>query len=278
VRPHLTAWAVALALLASSLAASANTAPLLAAQAAPDPQPRRTCTPGSYGDDSADCLANSSWSQGSARPAASGGSSGATGPAQPVAYFQVLSTDAGGNTCVATGAWPLPAGSPVDTGAVYRLYTADAPYPPCPGGTGGPSVAAASFWQHVPLPTPQPSIAPGWAITGRNAFLETHGELHHVFRSDTPFGPLVVDAVGTYVVDWGDGETSWPYSVEGGPWPDGQISHVYINIGTYDVVVTERWTAVWHFGPNAGTLGELRTRGRIPGFPVRQIQAVVVPG
>ena len=84
-------------------------------------------------------------------------------------------------------------------------------------------------------------------------------------------------ATGKYYVDWGDGTTTGPHSVEGGPWPDGQITHEYIHIGAYDVVVTERWTATWSFGSESGTLDELRTVGRIDDFPVQQIQAVVAP-
>jgi len=80
---------------------------------------------------------------------------------------------------------------------------------------------------------------------------------------------------GKYYVDWGDGTHTGPHSREGGPWPDGEIKHQYINIGAYDVVVTERWTATWSFGSESGRLDELRTVGRIEDFPVGQIQAVV---
>ena len=107
-------------------------------------------------------------------------------------------------------------------------------------------------------------------------YLETRGTTTHTFtESDTPFGPLEIVARGKYYVDWGDGTHTGPHSAEGGPWPDGQITHEYIHIGAYDVVVTERWTATWSFGSESGTLSELRTVGRIEDFPVQQIQAVV---
>ncbi len=64
----------------------------------------------------------------------------------------------------------------------------------------------------------------------------------------------------------------WPG--EGGPWPDGRITHQYTDVGIYDVVVTERWTATWRLGAASGSLAELRTTGRIDDFPVEQIQAV----
>jgi hypothetical protein len=106
------------------------------------------------------------------------------------------------------------------------------------------------------------------------AYLETRGETTHTYYHDTPLGTLQIVATGTYEVDWGDGTPHDTYSVEGGPWPDGVINHDYQWAGTYDVVVTEHWTATWHLGGDSGDLRRLRTDGRIDGFEVRQIQAV----
>jgi len=136
---------------------------------------------------------------------------------------------------------------------------------------------AIRYWQEVTVPSPQPHIAPGRAITGLLAYLETRGSTTNTYtEADTPFGPLTITAAGRYYVDWGDGTHTGPYSSEGQPWPNGQITHEYIHIGTYDVVVTELWTATWNFGDESGTLRELRTVGRIEDFPVQQIQAVVL--
>jgi hypothetical protein len=158
-----------------------------------------------------------------------------------------------------------------------------AKYKMCPSsGIGAQSVDPVVFaiqaWQDVPLPKPSPSIAPGWAITGKYAYLETRGERRHTYSSDTPLGPLALEATGRYYVDWGDGTKDGPYSIEGRPWPDGEITHTYIDVGTYDVVVTEDWTSTWRIGDASGQIGGLRTEGRIPGFRVEQIQAVVGPG
>jgi hypothetical protein len=156
-------------------------------------------------------------------------------------------------------------------------------YPACPVGSANPAVVespqafAARYWRDIPLPSPEPYIAPGRAITGMLAYLETRGSTTHTYTEpNTPFGPLQIVATGAYYVDWGDGTHTGPHSEEGGPWPDGRITHEYINVGTYDVVVTERWTATWSFGSESGTLDELRTVGRIDDFPVQQIQAVVL--
>ena len=135
---------------------------------------------------------------------------------------------------------------------------------------------ADEFWRDMPLPTPDPYIAPGKAITGMYAYLETRGTTSYTFtEDDTPFGPLKIVATGAYYVDWGDGYRTGPYEYEGKPWRDGRIKHEYIWVGRYDVVVTERWTATWDFARETGTLTELRTAGRIDDFPVEQIQAVI---
>ncbi len=160
-----------------------------------------------------------------------------------------------------------------DAGNIFQSY------PPCPGQPRAaeqisPAEYASRFWRDVPLPKPGPYIAPGRAITGKLAYLETRGQLSHTFTGDTPIGPMSITATGRYYVDWGDGTTTGPHDGEGGPWPDGRITHQYTDVGVYDVVVTERWTATWRLGPASGSLNELRTTGRIDDFPVEQIQAV----
>jgi hypothetical protein len=157
-------------------------------------------------------------------------------------------------------------------------------YPPCPERPRAPgelapvetrAMIAARHWERVPLPKPQPFIAPGRAITGKLAYLETRGNVTHTYRADTMFGPLEIQAKGSYTINWGDGETTGPYAFEGRSWPDGRITHDYLKIGTYDIVVTERWTANWRFADESGTLRALQTTGRIDDFPVEQIQAVI---
>jgi hypothetical protein len=136
-------------------------------------------------------------------------------------------------------------------------------------------MVARRYWEERTLPVPRPSIAPGRAITGKPAYLETKGELTHVYENNTVFGPLRVVASGSYSIDWGDGATTGPYRLEGLSWPDGQITHDYLDIGSYDVIVTENWTATWSLGGEAGVLRSLQTTGRIDRFPVEQIQAVI---
>lgn len=129
--------------------------------------------------------------------------------------------------------------------------------------------------EEVPLPKPKPSIAPSRAITGKVAYLETKGELRNVFTEPTVFGTLTITAHGSYSVDRGDGEKGGPYTFEGKAWPDGRITHTYLNVGTYNVTVTENWTADWQLGGESGVLRTLRTTGTISNFPVEQLQAVI---
>jgi len=136
-------------------------------------------------------------------------------------------------------------------------------------------MVARRYWEEIPLPKPRPQIAPGRAITGKNAYLETNGQTRQVYTNSTIFGLLEISATGTYTVDWGDGTTTGPHAFEGKPWPDGSITHDYLDVGSYDIVVTERWTANWRIGGNSGTLRTLQTTGRIDDFPVQQIQAVI---
>lgn len=208
----------------------------------------------------------------------------AAGPAINTAKVEQVSSAPDGSPCLRTVALPAPAGIPDgavtgrDAGNILSAPPAACPAAPAGGGGGGapqtPQESASQFWHEIPLPKPQPAIAPGRAITGKLAYLETRGELHHVWSTETPNGTLTVDANGAYSVDWGDGTHTGPHPFEGGPWPDGRITHTYIDVGRWDVVVTEHWTATWVLGADSGTLEELRTTGRIEDFPAQQIQAV----
>jgi hypothetical protein len=158
---------------------------------------------------------------------------------------------------------------------------------PCPAAHAGaaplppinPAALAVQFWQTIPLPVPHPSIPPGYAITGKLAYLVTSGPVAPTrYQRTTPLGPLTITARGSYLIDWGDGTLpTWtgPYDYEGGPYPDGKIFHTYDNVGTVTVTVRELWTATWALGPAHGDLTALHTTATIAGFPVQQLQAVI---
>ncbi len=217
-------------------------------------------------------------SSGSGGAPSTGGGSGAPSDKvyQPI---DTRTTGPDGQPCIGTTYIEVPAGSPEfpasngrDSGNILTNP------PPCPAAPGAPAESpaqvASRYWEEVPLPSPQPAIAPGWAISGKLAYLETRGERTHTYYNNTPLGQLEIVATGTYDVDWGDDTGIQSYDAEGEPWPNGVITHDYQWAGRYTIVVTEHWTATWHLGGGSGNLRRLRTEGRIDNFEVRQIQAV----
>jgi hypothetical protein len=227
--------------------------------------------------------------------------SGSSAPAVKYVPYNRLTTGADGQPCATTGYVPegetppderllidpnpRESNIPVSGSDLGILST----YPPCPQQPQSPgppgttpqtpletrSMVAARFWEQVSLPKPIPHVAPGRAITGKPGYLETRGELTRTFTDNTVFGPLQIVAVGSYTVDWGDGTTSGPHSFEGKAWPEGRITHDYLNVGRYNVVVTEKWTATWSLDGESGILRTLQTSGTITNFPVEQLQAVI---
>lgn len=139
-----------------------------------------------------------------------------------------------------------------------------------------PAVLAVRFWETIPLPAPHPVIPPGYAITGKAAYLVTNGTVTPApFAQGTALGALSIVAHGSYSIDWGDGAASGPFGAESQGYPNGTIVHTYDNVGTYTVTVTETWTADWQLGAAHGTLNQLHTQAAIPGFGVRQVQALI---
>jgi len=128
---------------------------------------------------------------------------------------------------------------------------------------------------NVQLPEPRPRIAPGHAITGLRAYLETGSATTHRFDPiRTVLGPLSISATSTYTVDWGDGTTTGPHETSGGAYPDGDITHVYQRTATVDVTVTQHWTAQWSLAGQSGTVTGLVSSGTIEDFRIREVQAV----
>lgn len=148
--------------------------------------------------------------------------------------------------------------------------------PGCPGQS--PQQVAFDFVRRVEPLGPQPHIAPGYAITGKLAFLETRAlTVDRRPTLPTPLGPLSVTLRATsFSVDWGDGSgaDTGPFEAPGRPWPHGKATHVYTVQGHYDVEVVQHWDAGWQLGSASGTIPGLTSVGRIPAFEARQLQAV----
>ncbi len=139
-----------------------------------------------------------------------------------------------------------------------------------------PEAAAEQAWQdHIRLPDPQLHIAPGWALTGKRAFLEVGGPTT-AGGTFTVFGytveitarPVALD------VDWGDGIVERNLRTTPGPWPDGQVHHVYTDDRPVTVTVTRHWTGQWRIGSASGTIEEPLSTTATLALEVRQLQAV----
>lgn len=160
---------------------------------------------------------------------------------------------------------------------------APAPAPPAaPGAVPAPAVdpavvaaeMATAFWHEVALAHPRPFVAPGWAITGKQAFLETRMPLAQRFAKETPLGPLRITSAATITVDWGDGTRTVAARTAGAPWPHGDLTHTWTTRGEVDVAVRAAWSARWSLGAFAGTLDRVTTSATLEDLPVREVQGL----
>jgi hypothetical protein len=152
-------------------------------------------------------------------------------------------------------------------------------YPACPGtATITPDSFARDYLRSVQLPVPSPQIDPGRMLVGLEAFLETGSPItYELTEASTPFGPATFAFTSTITVDWDDGSPlTGPVATSGGPYPNGDLRHVYTRKGDYDIVVTQDWTATWNVGGEGGTVAGLQTSGTLAGFPVQEREAVLV--
>jgi hypothetical protein len=144
----------------------------------------------------------------------------------------------------------------------------------------GPGLLAETTIRRIGIPSPEPQIDPGWAMTGMPAYLEIHGQEAFTHEEAIPgFGRLRVAFEPTYFeVDWGDGTTTTvedgrtgaPYN---GP-ENQQISHTYADVSDSNVVHVEaRWHATWDLGGFRGVVGGLQTSEEFP-LEVREMQTV----
>jgi hypothetical protein len=216
--------------------------------------------------------------------------SGASGPSGgPVYYASVPAVAWDGHQLCFTSrseAYPSQAEATAVTAGYEQTWILGVSrYPACstptvsgPPPASSPAVTAAQWWQafgSARLPKPAPLIAPGYALAGQVAYLETRMPLRRQIEATTPLGPLAISATATLWVDWGDGAGwSGPYATGGGPWPTGQLTHTWTSAGTVRVSVGAAWTAVWSLGGASGTLSTLATSGSIGGFQVRQLESL----
>ena len=137
-----------------------------------------------------------------------------------------------------------------------------------------PGTLARDFYTGRVLPSPTLKVVPDYGIVGAKVYLQIGGENAKRFDVADPLGaPIAIDATSSYHVDWGDG-SSTDTSSHGGPYPDGDVTHVYTHDApAITIRVTQGWTASWKSGAAGGTLPPLSTTGDLR-FRVEQVQAV----
>lgn len=195
-------------------------------------------------------------------------------------------TNDDGERCVRVVSVWVDAGSaaPEDSDAARIIRLTDR-YPLCPDSEPpparpAPSALADAFWQdQVPLPRPLPSVQPDDGITGIPVYLQIDGPQEGTWSFETFGITITISATSTYDIDWGDGTVETGITSQGGPYPDGDLVHGYQWKGTYDIVVTQQWTATWTAsGAGAGgggtITGVLQTVGIVEDFVVTEVQAV----
>jgi hypothetical protein len=140
-----------------------------------------------------------------------------------------------------------------------------------------PALAAQIAWERiVQLQRPQPRIQPGEAIVGKAAYLEIGGSRSGSWHVEEMGESIDLSATSVYDIDWGDGSWTRGVASNGGPWPSGDVRHVYTHDGRYTITVHQRWSATYSTasGASGSVPGTLQTRGSIPDFPVIEVQAV----
>jgi len=162
---------------------------------------------------------------------------------------------------------------------VHIAVCSSAPQAPnAPVQVVSPTTIAVNFWKTIPLPVPAPTVPPGYALAGKVAYLVTGGTTDPApYEYNTPLGVLTLKATGQYLVDWGDSSAptwSGPYSFEGLAYPNGQITHVYENSGSYTIALREDWSATWSLAGSTGTVTGLVTSATIDDFVVKQLQTI----
>ncbi len=136
-------------------------------------------------------------------------------------------------------------------------------------------------WQTTVFPPPPSPLEVNdghGAITGLTSYLEIGGEIPYVIGVPNPIGAdITVRATPRYEISWGDGAITRTRS-QGGPYPSGDLTHTYTEVGTVTVEVDAYWTGTWQAGGQGGDLPELAdpTSSEIA-LPVEQYQAVIDP-
>jgi hypothetical protein len=118
------------------------------------------------------------------------------------------------------------------------------------------------------LSPPQLKISPSSAIPGLPVFMSISGAQNTTINLLREVAGHQVHVVlnSTYDIDWGDG-TAFTTSSQGGPFPNGDVQHTYVDSNPYVIVVRQHWKGRW-------TSDDGRS-GTIVGDPLTQASASI---
>ncbi|MFI5041681.1 MAG: hypothetical protein ACHQNA_07510, partial [Acidimicrobiales bacterium] len=128
------------------------------------------------------------------------------------------------------------------------------------------------------LPDPVLTVPPGHAVTGLPAYLEI--QTPDPWTIDVP-DPIRADTIAIrcthteFDVDWGDDSPAVRTNSVGGPYPDGDVRHVYQVAGAgRTLTVAEQWTCAWSDSlGHQGVIDNLHSTGHL-GLEIREIQSL----
>lgn len=218
-----------------------------------------------------------------------GGSTGYTGPpVDYVSYFDDDGTGVGAEPGYETGCWGIRA-VPAGQGMTYDEAVADQTsqgendvlWGNCEiEETIDPETVAMGYWYRAvapPPPTPL-HVAHNKAVTGLPIYLEIGGDIPAIATFNTPIGTLTFTMTPRYEVSWGDGAVT-PTDSQGGPYPDGDVTHTYSTVGVRTITVDALWRATWTLAGDGGDFPELPdpTSDTLD-LPVDEYQARIDPG
>ena len=127
------------------------------------------------------------------------------------------------------------------------------------------------------LPLPEPALQPSErTLPGLRTYLEIGAPTSWSADLEGTAIPVTLSVSGEaeYRVDWGDG-TVETYDSAGGPYPDGDVTHVYADAGEVTVTVTPIWTVTWSVGGSAPmTLPPIPLVDSTLELPVTEIRSV----
>lgn len=247
--------------------AAATALTLLATPAAADP-------PGSGIGDDGDIWGGGGIGVPGAPGSPGGGGSWSPPPGHVVISYPVFEASGGGEVCIATRWDVVPEADArrileMNHMSFFRQYEARTAsgaiaFEDCVGAPPIDITPALTWADSVVDQLPRPAMVmepDARAITGNTAYLETgrpltFGPVTRSLDLGALIGsvPVTIRGSGTYTVSWGDGTGpdsttyAWPGSPYPGTGPAGEVSHTYIDTGTYTITTRDTWTVTFEVG------------------------------